>query len=209
MLSVTGVSLSVTLLATQVPCKDVVRIAWRKITMGKISPCWFCCRRQWPPHPQTQLPPELFQWKPVIQLGHWWGQRRNIGFTSSPLGNQSWGIASLQNPGKLLRASELAIFLFCLCYLKGYLHASRLPWIRNAWSMIIQNSPKSKVLTEPKLQLLNTQRFKETITNSVRVTWESALVSVRLFSRVTQSRVYAKAEAAAPTLFGSSRNLSK
>ena len=32
---------------------------------------------------------------------------------------------------------------------------------------------------------------------------------VRLFSRVTQSRVYAKAEAAAPALFGKSRNLSK
>ena len=154
MLSVTGVSLSVTLLATQVPCKDVVRIAWRKITMGKISPCWFCCRRQWPPHPQTQLPPEWFQWKPGNRLGHW-GQRCNICFTSSPLGNQSWGIASLQNPGKLLRASELAIFLFCLCYLKGYFYASRLPWIRNGWSMIIQNSPKSKVLTKPKLLLLH------------------------------------------------------
>ena len=50
--------------------------------------------------------------------------------------------------------------------------------------MIIQ---KLKVLTKPKLLLLNTQWFKETITNSVRVTRESALVSVRLFSRVTQS----------------------
>ena len=68
MLSVTGVSLSVTLLATQVPCTGRV---WRKTKMEKISPCWFCCRRQWPPHPQTPLPRELFQWKPGIKLGYW------------------------------------------------------------------------------------------------------------------------------------------
>ena len=93
--------------------------------------------------------------------------------TSSPLGNQSWGIASLQNPGKLLRASELAIFLLGLWYLERYQYVSRLHGITSAWPLIILHSddlPQSKVSTKPKRPLVHKLllcTFEGTLTKSL------------------------------------------